>query len=169
MFRDDIYPVVVSIFLFPTPRHFGCVLFSVLFSFLLVVDRLKEKEKTKFLFSSLKFLWPVKGKSVLCFYFFFILFYFFSLGHFAAKSNEKEKRVARAQRENTSSGGNSCELLIRLIALYIYRENGYAAPLSFSVPSRPSISTREFVQCVWFSAVFFSFFFLPILVIIELK
>jgi hypothetical protein len=50
MFRDDIYPVVVSIFLFPTPRHFGCVLFSVLFSFLLVVDRLKEEEeeKTKF-------------------------------------------------------------------------------------------------------------------------
>jgi hypothetical protein len=50
MFRDDIYPVVVSIFLFPTPRHFGCVFFSVLFSFLLVVDRLKEEEeeKTKF-------------------------------------------------------------------------------------------------------------------------
>lgn len=89
MFRDDIYPVVVSIFLFPTPRHFGCVLFSVLFSFLLVVDRLKEEEeeKTKFLFSSLKFLWPVKEKSVLCF---FVLF--FSLGHFAAKSNEKEKK-----------------------------------------------------------------------------
>ena len=106
MFRDDIYPVVVSIFLFPTPRHFGCVLFSVLFSFLLVVDRLKEKEKTKFLFSSLKFLWPVKGKSVLCFYFFF----FFSLGHFAAKSNEKEKRVARAQRENTSSGGQQLRI-----------------------------------------------------------
>jgi hypothetical protein len=89
----------------------------------------------------------------------FFVFFFAWPFRCEIKWKRKEKRVARTQRENTSSGGNSCELLIRLIAFYIYRENGYGGPSFFFRPVHPSIhfNSRVCVMCVVLSCFLFSF------------